>query len=272
MKLRRRVCFIFAVIFTALIPLAVSSFALSEQDYNLVPDDATTWSPYCDNGSVTLGRNSAVNDSIMIINNQGAVVNVAGPQVVATCAATAIPSGFLVAGQSYSFSFTVPSDTEIIAATGRTQAQLDSNWSRVTAAFVGLGYFGADGDLMLLEGASLYYTHQQAAQYYGQVNYFNFVCPDYSGKRLQFVVGFLRGGSASTANTYIYFGRHYGLIDFQRKQQLEEYNNYWYGNSNGDYSNPFPTESYDIGDAGDLTRIDNGINQWEQGPHPGKSL
>lgn len=266
MSIKRRACFIFAVLLTALIPLAVfSSAALDPSEYNLVPDDATTWTPYCDNGTVTLGRNSVVNNSIMIINNQGATVNAAGPQVVATCAASAIPSGSLVPGSSYSISFTVPSDSEIIAATGRTQAQIDAQWSRVVACFVGLGYIGNDGDLMLIENCSINYTHAQAAQYYGQVNYINFVCPDYSGKQLYFVVGFLRGGSSSTANTYIYIGRHYGLVDFAKKQELEEYNRLWYGNSDGDYSNPFTTENYDLGDASDTDELESAFEDFEDG-------
>lgn len=266
MSIKRRACFIIAVFLTALVPLAVfANAALDPSEYNLVANDVLTWSSFVDAGNLAV--NAVPNTDLVTFYSTNVPENFPGGQHLALCLKTYIPNGNLIAGQSYSLSFYYPSDQELIAL-GRTQSYIDSNWNRVVSCVVGLGTLEHDssGDyFQMLETASVIITADNRAQYGGHTNYINFVMPDYSGKQLYFIVGMWRGGSASSNNPTMYFGRYYGLIDFQRKAELEEYNRIWYGNAEGDYTNPFTTENYDLGDASDTDELEDAFDDFEDG-------
>lgn len=262
MKLSRKVLMSAVAVALALVCVVLTCFAsVNPDEYNLVPYDASTWTPYCDNGVIST---TTWNGDMISIYNSNAVANV-GTQYISVCLQTAIPSGFLVPGQAYSISFTYPSDQEIRTFANRTQSYIDSNWNRVVVAVIGLAQILEDGSYQMLEGCSVQFDHSDSVQYTGKTNYINFTMPETSGKQVVFVVGYLRGGSSSQNNPTIYFGRYYGLFDFERKKEIEAFNRIWYGNAEGDYSNPYTTENYDVGDASDLDRVDDVFDRWEDG-------
>lgn len=266
MSIKQRVCLIGAVFFAVLIPLAVFAYA-ADTSYNIVDEDIVTWDRFA-----AIGNSNSIQASALGANANWAQVGFTHTapyfnQYAAIGYLYSIPSGFLVSGQSYTFSFFVPSDADIHAAySSFTTALLDQRYDKLGGLVIGVGFRDSDGFVTPLSDSTVVVlTSENRQQYAGKVNYVSFVMPDSNQGQLCFYVGGSFVSSSSSESVYLIIGRRYTLIDNARKAEIEQYNRVWYGNAEGNYTNIYTTESYDVGSASDTDSIDSGLDQWEDG-------
>lgn len=262
MSIKRRACLICAVLLTVLFPLAVcanaAAPAVDNNSYNIVNGDLLQW------------HNLAVAGSIRSQNSGNGIVNYIctteadpvgnGYISLFTLASYDVPSGFLIAGNSYTFSFYVPSNAEISSPSFSYKNQFGGSVIRI-----GLGTW--DGEVFSpFNNAYMDISADNVESLQGRSHALSFVCPDYNGLEIRAMISFLETRSGNYVyNRYYYFGRGVMLIDNAMKAQVDQYNQIWYGGDPASYTNPYTTESYDVGAAGDTDSIDSGLSQWEAG-------
>lgn len=263
MSIKRRVCLIGAVLFAVLIPLAVCANAapppVDNNSYNLIEGNLTAWSKQADLGSLSVS--SYGNGLTRFICKTEVSPVGSGSISMFLVASYSVPSGFLVAGNSYSFSFYVPTNAEIKPGVSSFNYAADFGTSVVR---VGLGTF-EDGVFTPFNNVSVDLTKDTVSQYQGRVTSLSFVCPDYSGDIRAMIIFADSRNLSYSYNLNYYFGSGIMLIDNAMKAQVDQYNQIWYGGDPDSYTNPYTTESYDVGAAGDTDSIDSGLDQWEAG-------
>lgn len=244
--------------------LTVPAFA-NDSAFNLIDSDLLQWDTY-----IEFGHSDSITVSQLGANSNWAQIGFTHSepyfsQYSVMGAKFDLPSDSLVAGKSYTLSFYVPSDSEIQSSyPAFTTALLDQRYDKLGGLMIGVGYQLADGSITALnENSYVTLKSDNRQSYAGKVNYITFVMPDSNQANICVYVGGAMVSASANESVYLVIGRRYTLVDNEKKDDIEQYNRIWYGNSAGDYTNPFTTENYDLGPASDTSELASAFDTFE---------